>query len=738
MQRDDGEVLGSPNAGDLPPAAAPTSTGPRPRTPAWAARLDPRRILHSRVVRHPIAPYVGLAVAVALFTGIVGGLWSARYWAFQTAAWDLGVYNQAMYTTVSGHALFYYTADLPAGTNGHLFAAHFAPFLILLLPFYAIAPDPSGLLVIQAAGLALGAVPVYFLARDKLGTGAWAALFAGVYLLSPLTIGSGWYDFHPEAFLPVTGLTAILFYERQRLYPFLAAWVLCLAVIETIAPFLLLLAAVGLVGLLWQRRQLARPDLFAGLRLNGLALATAAAWLAVAAAVIYSLNPTGGTFGAGYGGGWSTLGASSIFDVYPRAALDPAAAVAALASNDGYKALFVLIVFGGLAFLPLFGRRRYLLPALAWLGLALLSNHSGYYLLNDQYLDYMIPFLFPAAITGAVRWRGLRLPRPRLPIRGVAIAGVLVAGVVITSGLSSPLLDRPLASFNAVPHGVPIETEQDDVLHEVASLIPAKASVLTTSFIFPEVSDRPDAYVLPVSSLFVGGRTFDGVVAQYVNESQYVLVDFEVDFGGAALLTARANLSGFGLEAADQGAYLYERGWTGPPTLWVPFEDTVNAAGGITPDEGVLEPAVPGQSGPYVLHTPSMGTGRIWSGPSVETVPPGEYRISADLEVATNGTAPRGALTVLDAPLEINETTTDVAGGGQDHAFSFVAAPGPPVVLENASFERNTTGPADINWTWSEEVDWSGPGYLETEGWVLSANTTVRFFDVSILQLAES
>ena len=85
------------------------------------------------------------------------------------------------------------------------------------------------LLVVQAAGVALGAVPVFLLARKHLG-GEWSGLcFALVYLLYPPTQWLVVDDFHPVALATPLLLGAIWFLDENRLLPFaLCAVAACL------------------------------------------------------------------------------------------------------------------------------------------------------------------------------------------------------------------------------------------------------------------------------------------------------------------------------------------------------------------------------------------------------------------------------------------------------------------------------------------------------------------------------
>ena len=78
--------------------------------------------------------------------------------------------------------------------------AHFDPLVVAARPALVAVAEPEMLLVVQASAVAVGAVPVFLLARKHLGTD-WAGLgFALVYLLYPPTQWLVVDDFHPVAF----------------------------------------------------------------------------------------------------------------------------------------------------------------------------------------------------------------------------------------------------------------------------------------------------------------------------------------------------------------------------------------------------------------------------------------------------------------------------------------------------------------------------------------------------------
>src|SRR5438552_5043277 len=91
-----------------------------------------------------------------------------RFHSLSSDAWDLGNYNQAMYTFFCCGKPFYWTADILNNTGGSLFGIHFSPIFYLLTLPYAFFPHPETLLVIQSFALSLGALPLYWLAKSRL------------------------------------------------------------------------------------------------------------------------------------------------------------------------------------------------------------------------------------------------------------------------------------------------------------------------------------------------------------------------------------------------------------------------------------------------------------------------------------------------------------------------------------------------------------------------------------------
>ncbi|HEV2429424.1 MAG TPA: DUF2079 domain-containing protein [Thermoplasmata archaeon] len=740
-------VPGSSPAPAPPVSTADAGTAAPPRRPTWRDRL--RALSPTGRARGPLYLVIGSSVA---YFAALGWLLSERYWAFQTYAWDLGVYNQAFYTTAFSHRLFYYSADLPSGNPGSLLAGHFAPVLFLLLPIYAVVPDPRTLLVLQAGALAAGAVPAFLLGRRATRSDRLGVLVAAVYLASPVLLGVGWYDFHLESLLPAAVLWVLYFYYDRRWKAFLLGVMGCLGILETIAPFLALFALAGLLSILWDRGRHHTP-MPPEARPIALGLAISVAWIPFAYLMIGLPSHTlfAGTLGAGYSGNWGVLGPNlSFFSAIPYAILHPASAASALTYQGGEKAAYALVLFGALGFLPLLGPKRLLLPVGGWLALLAISDASSFYRFGDQYSGYPLPFLVAGAAFGLGRARTFLASRstevdptrsaldrgsPRLRFRrgapGALPPASLLVGVVLASLVVSPLLPSPQLNYPDISHGIPTVTAHDGELHRIAELVPANAAVLTVNPIFPELSDRVQAFVVPISSYFAGNASFASWLDRYVNRSSFVLLDLTVDFFGSSVVLRLANLSAFGVLAEAGGTVLYERGWTTAPILWAPA--TVVLAGGdlVTTVYSAIDGRDATRDGPALASvTPVPPAGVLWMGPYLYDLPPGTYTMTLWLTLTANGTGPQLSLDCVGNPVTVSVTPYNLSPSGRD--YNVVLANGAKTILAETNLSDPTGSPTEQNVTMT--FHWTSPQVWSTSAVTATTITRAILYRVSLIQ----
>jgi len=106
-----------------------------------------------------------------------------KHYAFNTAAYDLGIYEHILWTTINSGTFFQGPPD-PVCSTGYFFGVHFSPILLIILPIYAIYQSSETLLILQTLILSLGALPLYWIARNELDKLA-GLVFVFLYLLHP-------------------------------------------------------------------------------------------------------------------------------------------------------------------------------------------------------------------------------------------------------------------------------------------------------------------------------------------------------------------------------------------------------------------------------------------------------------------------------------------------------------------------------------------------------------------------
>ncbi|MDE1820207.1 MAG: DUF2079 domain-containing protein [Euryarchaeota archaeon] len=704
-----------------------------------------------------------LMLLVASFSILVAYVSEVRYWALADPVVDTGQSNQILYTTIFDHRLFYY----PWGwlsTQGSYFGGHFAPFLFVLLPLYAPFPTPETLLALQAVALGLAAFPLYGFARRRLGSDRQALGIAAIYLAAPLTLAGTWDGFHLEAFLPFFFFSAFYEAERKEWRRFLLFYIAGLCVIETVLPFALVYLSIW--GLqLW----LKRPFRF---RIGGdperrtvlAAFGITVGWVIASQVVIEHFTPYGGFLGGTVSFAWVILGSHSGAGIFTQAALHPGRALLALSFDAGTKVLYLLVLLGCLSFFPLFGQWKYLFAAGTWLAMSLLSDWNAFYTLGVQYLYYPLVFLIgglPGGINQLARvankvrelWRSQKwavrstsaLRPPPASSRGALVA----VGVAVALGSSSVMgvfvTPTPSYYFPSVPTGWPTPSQHEAYLEEVLHMIPRNAFVATTQDLLAPISDSDHAYLIPVrpppgandSNL---NFTVMPLVRHDVDAAKYILLDYSnvSSLLSATFLFQYADLSGFGIRAAVQGIYLYEKGWTGPPERWVPMQLTLGARSVIPGDAGVVPGSSPG--GPPVLYHPAgeqNGT-LIWRDAWPQSpilLAPGLYQLTYVLAYSSSVrglqahvalSAARGVLGV--GPLSIGGVPVP------SWRSEFFQERGYYDPLGSLALDVPPGGALSGWGNLSVSLSWAQPGFLQDQGWVDNPDVALALTSITLVQ----
>jgi uncharacterized membrane protein len=318
------------------------------------------------------------------------------------------------------------------------------------------------LLVAQSVAVALGAVPLYRLARKHIGSSRAALGFAIAYLLYPAT---GWLtlnEFHPVALATPLLLFAFWYLDEDRLLPFALCGLAAALCKEEIS---LVVAGFGVWYALARRRWI-----------SGLAIAAAGgAWAAVAIGVVIPHYNAGAE--SDFYGRYSEVGGSAG-GIVKTAFTHPLRIVEAAFTNRDLHYLLQLLT--PLAALCLFAP-LVLVAAIPELTLNLLSATPTQTSIHFHYTAGLIPPLLIASVFGARRLSAHRVP---------------VALVVVIAALIGSYRLGPIPGWRHVPGGQKFQstaarvTDHDRIADRALSLVPADAVVSATNTLGGHLSAR--------------------------------------------------------------------------------------------------------------------------------------------------------------------------------------------------------------------------------------------------------
>jgi uncharacterized membrane protein len=399
-----------------------------------------------------------LWTAIGAYAAGFSALSILRHRAFSTGRFDLGNMVQAVWSTAHGHPL--QITGLRGDQISRL-GAHFDPILAAFAPLWLAWPSPDMLLVAQAVAVALGALPVFWLARKHLGSDRVALGFALAYLIYPPTQWLTLNEFHPVALACPLLLYAIWFLDEGRLVAFAACAIVAATTKEEIA---LVVAGLGI----WYA-------LAHGRRWTGAAVAAAgvAAALIAIEVVIPHFNRAGtSSFFTRYSEVGSTPGG-----IVHTALTDPRKIVTTAATGRGLGYLAQLVL--PLALLVVLAPLA-LIAVVPELAVNLLSAATTQTSIRFHYTAGLIPVLIAAAVFGAKR-----LP-PRIP----------VATIVVVTALAANYLLGPAPLWRYFPGGEQHQahaadvSEHDRIAARALRLIPPHAVVSATNSLGAHLSAR--------------------------------------------------------------------------------------------------------------------------------------------------------------------------------------------------------------------------------------------------------
>jgi uncharacterized membrane protein len=398
-----------------------------------------------------------------------------------TASLDLGLENNLVWNAAHGARLFK-TSPLGGPESVHT-GFHQTFFAYLLVPFYALSPRPQTLLAIQAAMIALGAVPLFLLARRRLGAGIACVLALG-YLFYPPLETANLYDFHYQPLAVVFLFAALYSLEQRRDLLAVLTILIAFSVREDVSA---LVAVIGLyLVLTGERPRAGLVVMVTGALVFGIQkFLIMPRFLNGTQAFIHQYKDLLGRDEVGFGGVLKTVLANPFFTM------------TSLLERD--KLVYLLQIFAPLAFLPWRRPIGLLCCVPGFLFTLLATQYPPMIQISFQYTAYWTPFLFIASIAALDRLRVNERANLIGPAHRHAWVVALVGAMLVSNFQFGAVLDKHNTRGGFGPYRFGL-VDEDNVRHANAyaliAKVPPRAKIVASEMIVPHVSSRPDAYTL--------------------------------------------------------------------------------------------------------------------------------------------------------------------------------------------------------------------------------------------------
>jgi len=477
--------------------------------------------------------------------------------AFSSYAWDLGIFSQVFHSSVFGGKPFYYTPELYINPEGNYLAIHFSPILILLFPVYGLVPSVATLLSIKSLLLGLGAAPLFYISKKITGNERTSLLVSLAYLLHPGVQGANWFDFQPQVFIPFLAFTTFLALLHERWGLFALSLTLSLLIQEHV--FAIMIALMGGYLAYCDPDEILESIKKVKLDRHTISLITiviSAAWYPMARRFIDRF-PIAPEFVEVYRAvnvyrALEFSGNTLTLPLYAATHLDDL--LRGLSYDLLMKFLYILLMLAPLLFLPLMNRIA--IPTILLSLPFLLSNYRAYYMIGSHYALYLIPTVFVSLLYTIRDWG----ERTQQIGKQMLIVSALVIFFVSPVSPISEIINRE-GWFLWYPSPARI-TERTRWLHSTIEEIPGDASILTQNHVFPHVSERTNAYVLPLTQYEEEqNRILEGYIEGLLNITEYVLLDLKaVDPWTIHTHRTLSKDGDFGIAVFNDMIVLYQRG----------------------------------------------------------------------------------------------------------------------------------------------------------------------------------
>jgi uncharacterized membrane protein len=407
------------------------------------------------------APLLALAVLFTLYVVVFGTLTWMQQSNFGTFGFDMGIYDQGIWLLSRFHNPF----DTVRGLN--FFAHHVNVIAIAFVPFYWLGAGPHFLYMIETIWMALGALPVFLLARDRLGSRWLPVGLAASYLLYPSLEWINWWHFHPDALIITPLLFAWWLASRRSWRWFAVAVAIALLCKEDAA---LAVAALGLALIIRGKRRAGAFTCLAGV-----------GWFLLATKAIIPIANGGSSpfyikeLFPGFG---DSLGAIAI-----NLITHPGHFLSLVTQPD--RLTYYRELLAPVAFMPL-AALEVLLIGIPQAAVNSISGHALTHDIRYHYSSIVIAAVFVATVESCARLGG------RVLIRRVLV------GVVVATSLAANVAWSPSPISRQYHSGIWATSQpRHQIVREALKRVPAGVGVSATYYLVPHLTHRVHIYEFP-------------------------------------------------------------------------------------------------------------------------------------------------------------------------------------------------------------------------------------------------
>jgi uncharacterized membrane protein len=413
-----------------------------------------------------------LWLLVLVVTALYSSLSILRHTHFISSAYDLGIFDQAIWK--------YSRFQAPIVTvranflNENILGDHFHPIIMLLAPLYWFADGVEVLLVAQALLLAIAVVPIFLFTEKRLGKVA-AYLFALSYSLFWGIQRVVEFDFHEIAFaVPLVAL-AIYFIDEERWMAYFVCLVLLLLTKENLSAMTFFFG-VYLLAIRQYKRGL-------------ISMGASVAWFFAVTKVFIPY------FNGSVRPRWSDIGRYYRYWSFNQLGPDPLSALVAVIKNPlllirtlfspGVKLQTYWYIFHPFLFLAFFSPLFIL--AIPLIAERFLSEMPHFWTTEHHYTAVIAPVLVMASVDS--------LARITRRIKKVKSSYLIIPVACLVLALNLRLLPQfPLWNLTSAQYWR--LSPSDAVGRKAISLIPPTASVIAQGPITPHLSHRRVLFLL--------------------------------------------------------------------------------------------------------------------------------------------------------------------------------------------------------------------------------------------------